>query len=67
VSGRRLDIVDVEAIVGTRSFGDEPTLIIPAETAQRALEQGCLEELVKQGIAALVLSGQKIVYVKGHK
>lgn len=62
----RLEIVDVEMIEGSRSFGDEPTIIMPASTAERAIRHGQLEPLVKQALAALLLSGQNIVYVQAH-
>lgn len=62
----RLEIVDLEVVEGERSFGEKPTLIMSAETAERALRYGQLEALVKQGIASLVLSGRNIVYLEAH-
>lgn len=62
----RLEIVDVEMIEGERSFGSEPTIILPADTAERALRHGQLEPLVKQALAALALSGQNIIYLEAH-
>lgn len=61
----RLDIVDVEMVEGTRSF-NEPSIIMSASTAERALRYGQLEPLVKQALASLVLSGRNIVYVQAH-
>lgn len=58
-----VDIVDMNVIEGNWQ-PDGPVLVITAEVAQRAIEKGATNELLKQGVAALALSGKNVAVLK---
>jgi hypothetical protein len=58
-----IDIVDVNVLEGEWR-AEKPVIIIDAATAQKVIEKGMAAELLKQGIAALALTGKRVVYAE---
>lgn len=58
-----IENIEVLTDEDSRHF-DGPNIILDAPTARRAIEEGCLHDLVLDALKALELSGQNIVVVK---
>ena len=61
-----VDIVDVTVLEGDWS-AEKPVIIIDAATAQRAIEKGMANDLLKQGVASLALSGKRVVFIEAER
>ena len=56
------EIADVTVLDGAWS-SERPCIIVDAEIAQRALDEGEVVSLVRQALAALELSGKNVVFL----
>jgi uncharacterized protein (DUF2249 family) len=57
-----MPLVDVEVVDGVWQW-DKPAIVLDAELARRAIENGELHNIILDSLGALELSGKAIVFV----